>query len=111
MMSHREIKQINQSLGKSAPIGIFTGFQFAVVIPLFGLGFFLAFALGLNLAWSILIGCWLSATALALSGKKPHLFWSKIYPIVPVWSRGYTRYLTPQQKQKIGAKKIRSPWK
>lgn len=109
-MNPKEIKQVNQSLGKSAPIGIFTGFQFAVVIPLFGLGFFSSFALGLNLAWSILIGCWLSATALALSGKKPHLFWSKIYPIVPVWSRGYARYLTPQSKNRVGVKKIRNHW-
>lgn len=109
-MSNREIKQVNQSLGKSAPIGIFTGFQFAVAIPLFGIGLFLAFALGLNIAWSILIGCWFSATALALSGKRPYLFWSKIYPIVPVWSRGYAKYSTPQSKKRVGAKKIRNPW-
>lgn len=109
-MSSKEIKQVNQSLGKSASIGIFTGFQFAIVIPLFGTGFFASFAIGLNLAWSILIGCWFSGTALALSGKKPHLFWSKIYPIVPVWSRGYAKYSTPQSKNRVGVKKLRKHW-
>lgn len=107
-MKYKEsIKQVNQSLGKSASIGIFTGFQFAVSLVSFGLGFFSAFLLGLGIIWSILIGLWLSATTLTLSGKRPYLFWSRVFPGVPEWTRGYVRYCSPQEKKKARSKKVR----
>ncbi|MCC5638762.1 hypothetical protein LC593_23605 [Nostoc sp. CHAB 5844] len=103
----KEIKHVNQSLGKNAPIGIFTGFQFAISILLFGGGFFLTFLLGAGMIWSILIGIWVSATGIALSGKRPYLFWSRIFPNVPVWTRGYVKYSSPLDKKKSGNKKVK----
>jgi len=106
MKISESIKQVNQSLGKSASIGIFTGFQFAVSLVSFGVGFFLAFLCGLGMIWSILIGLWLSATTLTLSGKRPYLFWSRVFPGVPMWTRGYVRYSSPEEKRKAGSKKV-----
>lgn len=107
---NKPIKPINQSLGKSASIGIFTGFQYAAALLSFGVGFFSAFIFGIGLVWSILCGCWVAATVLTLSGKKPYLFWSRIFPRPPQWSRGYVRYSTPLYKNKVGKKKINKPW-
>ena len=110
MKQQSEIKQVNQSLGKNATIGIFTGFQFAISLVSFGVGFFIAFAFGLGMIWSILIGVWVSTTALVLSGQKPYLFWSKVFPSVPTWSRGYVKYSSPQNKKRIGTKKLPKSW-
>ncbi|MCC5640013.1 hypothetical protein LC593_30130 [Nostoc sp. CHAB 5844] len=107
---NKTIKPINQSLGKSASIGIFTGFQYAVALLSFGTGFFIIYIFGVGLVWSILGGVWLAATILALSGKKPYLFWSRIFPRAPIWTRGYVRYSTPIEKRRIGAKKLEKPW-
>ncbi|MBD2342020.1 hypothetical protein H6G64_34375 [Calothrix sp. FACHB-156] len=95
MKQKQEVKQVNQSLGKSAAIGIFTGFQFAIALVSFGIGFFLAFVLSVGMLWSILGGIWFSATAIILSGKRPYLFWSRIFPGIPVWTRGYVKYSYP----------------
>jgi hypothetical protein len=110
MKDKQSIKPVNQSLGKSASIGIFTGFQFAVSLVSFGVGFFIAFVFGLGMIWSILIGLWFSATTIILSGNKPYLFWSKIFPGVPTWTRGYVRYSSPQEKKKAGLKKLPKSW-
>jgi hypothetical protein len=106
-MKNQEIKQVNQSLGKSAPIGIFTGFQFAISLISFGGGFFLAFFLGAGMIWSILIGIWFSVTTITLSGRRPYLFWSRIFPGVPLWTRGYVKYSSPLEKKRVGAKKVK----
>jgi|GEM_PF-3491709 len=108
MKYKQEIKQVNQSLGKSASIGIFTGFQFAVSLVSFGVGFFIVFLCGLGIIWSILIGLWFSATTLVLSGKKPYLFWSRVFPGVPIWTRGYVKYSSPLEKKRAGSKKVKS---
>ncbi|TVP62431.1 MAG: DUF87 domain-containing protein [Nodularia sp. (in: Bacteria)] len=107
MQSSKEIKQVNQSLGKSATIGAFSGTQFAIAVSTFGFIFFIAVAVGLHIVWCMLLGIWASGTALVLSGKSPHLFWSKVYPIVPVWTRGYAKYSSPQEKKKLGSKKVK----
>lgn len=104
--SKQEFKQINQSLGESAQIGLFTGGQFVIFGVIFGSTFFLSITLGISLLWSILLGLWASITVLILSGNKPYLFWSKVYPSVPSWTRGYARYSSPQSKKKLGVKKV-----
>lgn len=105
-MRQKEIKPVNQSLGKNAQIGIFTGFQFAISMLSFGLGFFLAFPLGVGMIWSILVGIWFAVTAIILSGKRPYLFWSRIFPNVPFWTRGYIKYSSPIEKRKAETKKV-----
>lgn len=107
---NKQIKPINQSLGKSASIGIFTGFQYAVALLSFGAGFLITYIFGVGLVWSILGGVWLAATILALSGKKPYLFWSRVFPTMPTWTRGYVRYSTPIEKKKVGTRKLFKPW-
>ncbi|WP_242056566.1 MULTISPECIES: hypothetical protein [unclassified Nostoc] len=106
----KSIKPINQSLGKSASIGLFTGFQYAAALLSFGTGFFTSFIFGVGLVWSILCGFWAAATVLILSGKKPYLFWSRIFPRPPVWARGYVRYSNPLLKNKVGSKKLKKLW-
>jgi hypothetical protein len=106
-MKQKEIKPVNQSLGKNAAIGVLTGFQFAIAIASFGCGFFLAFLLGIGMIWSILIGLWFSATTISLSGKRPYLFWSRIFPGVPMWTRGYIKYYSAIEKKKVGSRKVR----
>ena len=110
MKQQPQIKQVNQSLGQNATIGILTGFQFAISLVSFGVGFFIAFLFGIGMIWSILIGVWVSATALILSGKRPYLFWSRVFPGVPTWSRGYVKYSSPENKKRAGSKKIPKSW-
>lgn len=104
------IKRVNQSLGQNATIGIFTGFQFAVALFMFGVGFAIAIMFGAGIVWGILSGLWLSATVIVLSGKRPYLFWSKVFPSVPTFTRGYVRYSSPQNKKKAGKKKLTKLW-
>ncbi len=106
----QQIKQVNQSLGQNATIGILTGFQFAISLVSFGISFFIAFLLGIGMIWSILIGVWVSATALVLSGKRPYLFWSRVFPCVPTFTRGYVKYCSPQNKKRAGSRKVPKSW-
>jgi hypothetical protein len=110
MKNKKDLIHINQSIGKTAPIGIFTGFQFAASLISLGMGFSLAFLLGAGMIWSILIGTWLAITILFLSGKNPHLFWSRIYPITPLWVRGYVKYSNAHYKRKAGSRKPPKSW-
>ncbi|MBD2531914.1 DUF87 domain-containing protein [Nostoc flagelliforme FACHB-838] len=104
----QEIKQVNQSLGESPRFGPFSGTQFAVSAAVFCVVFgLLGLIIGVNIFWSIAFACWASITVAVLSGEKPHLFWSKVYPIVPAWTRGYAKYSSPQAKKKVGAKKVK----
>lgn len=104
------IKRVNQSLGQNASIGIFTGFQFAIALLMFGVGFVVFTLFGVGIVWSLLAGVWLSATVIVLSGKRPYLFWSKVFPSVPTFTRGYVRYSSPQNKKKVGKKKLTKLW-
>ncbi|MCC5618296.1 hypothetical protein LC605_25070 [Nostoc sp. CHAB 5836] len=110
MKQQPELKQVNQSLGQNASIGILTGFQFAISLLSFGIGFFLASLLTFGIIWSILIGVWASATVLILSGKRPYLFWSRVFPKVPTWSRGYIKYSSPEEKKRSSPKKLPQSW-
>lgn len=103
-----EIKQVNQSLGESPRFGPFSGKQFVICAAVFCFIFgFLNLIFGVDTFWCIAIALWASLTISVLSGEKPHLFWSKIYPIVPSWTRGYAKYVSPQEKKKVGAKTVR----
>ena len=104
------IKRVNQSLGQNASIGILTGFQFAVALFMFGVGFIIAIIFGAGIIWSLLAGVWLSATVIVLSGKRPYLFWSRVFPSVPVFTRGYIRYSSPQNKKRAGDKGMPKLW-
>jgi O-antigen/teichoic acid export membrane protein len=104
------LKRVNQSLGQNASIGIFTGFQFAVALFMFGMGFIVCTLFGAGIVWSLLAGVWLSSTVIVLSGKRPYLFWSRVFPGVPVFTRGYIRYSTPQSKKRAGNKKMPKLW-
>lgn len=104
------IKRVNQSLGQNATIGIFTGFQFAIALFMFGVGFIIAIMFGAGIVWGLLAGVWLSATVIVLSGKRPYLFWSRVFPSVPVFTRGYVRYSSPQNKKRAGSKGMPKLW-
>jgi hypothetical protein len=110
MKNKKDLIHINQSIGKAAPIGIFTGFQFAASLICLGAGFLGAFLLGAGMIWSILVGIWLAVTILFLSGQNPHLFWSRIFPITPLWVRSYVKYSSPQNKRKAGSRKAPKSW-
>ncbi|MBW4689971.1 MAG: DUF87 domain-containing protein [Komarekiella atlantica HA4396-MV6] len=105
--SASKVKQVNQSLGEVARLGAFSATQFAVFATVFCSVFFLVITLGLNILWSVISAFWVSTTVLILSGNRPYLFWSKIYPTAPYWVRGYARYTSPQMKQKLGSKKVK----
>lgn len=45
-----------------------------------------------------------------LSGKRPYLFWSRVFPSVPVFTRGYVRYSSPQNKKRAGSKGMPKLW-
>ncbi|MBG1269781.1 hypothetical protein [Nostoc sp. WHI] len=104
------IKRVNQSLGQNASIGIFTGFQFAIALFMFGVGFVVANLCGAGIVWGLLAGVWLSATIMILSGKRPYLFWSRVFPSVPTFTRGYVRYSSPQSKKRAGSKRMPKLW-
>lgn len=104
------MKRVNQSLGQNASIGIFSGFQFAIALFMFGVGFVIGIMFGAGIVWGILSGLWLSATVIVLSGKRPYLFWSKVFPSVPTFTRGYVRYSSPQNKKRAGKKKLPKLW-
>lgn len=110
MKNKKDLIHVNQSIGKAASIGIFTGFQFAASLISLGIGFFIAFLFGAGIIWSILAGIWLAITILFLSGKNPHLFWSRIFPITPLWVRSYVKYSSPQNKRKVGSRKAPKSW-
>ncbi|WP_341531436.1 AAA family ATPase (plasmid) [Nostoc sp. UHCC 0302] len=105
--SASKIKQVNQSIGDVARLGIFSATQFAVFGVVFCLVFVLVITLGASILWSLVSAFWASTTVLILSGDRPYLFWSKIYPTAPYWVRGYAKYISPQMKQKLGNKKVK----
>ncbi|MBD2302259.1 helicase HerA domain-containing protein [Nostoc sp. FACHB-190] len=103
-----EIKKVNQSLGESPKFGPFTGRQFVIFAGGFSLIFGLLYLiLGLDIFWSLGFAFWASLSVAFLSGDKPYLYWSKIYPIVPKWTRGYATYTSPQHKKKVGTRRVK----
>ncbi|MBD2503908.1 helicase HerA domain-containing protein [Anabaena azotica] len=103
-----EAKKINQSLGESPKFGPFTGRQFVIFAGVFSVIFgILYLILGINVFWSLGFTFWASMSVALLSGDKPHIYWSKLYPIVPKWTRGYLTYKTPEKKEKIGNKRVK----
>lgn len=103
-----EIKKINQSLGESPKFGPFTGRQFVIFAGIFCLVFGLLYLIiGINVFWALGCAFWASFSVALLSGDKPHIYWSKIYPITPRWTRGYATYTSPQVKKKVGTKRVK----
>ena len=104
----QEIKQISQTLGESPRFGPFSGKQFVALTGAFSAVFGVSFLLfGIDIFWSVSASLWAGLSIAFLSGDHPHVFWSKLYPGVPYWVRGYARYSSPQEKKKLGNKKVK----
>ncbi|MBD2504063.1 helicase HerA domain-containing protein [Anabaena azotica] len=103
-----EIRKVNQSLGESPKFGPFTGRQFVIFAGVFCLVFgLLCLIIGLDIFWGLGFAFWASFSVALLSGDQPHVYWSKIYPIVPRWTRGYATYTSPQLKKRIGTRRVK----
>ncbi|BAY80481.1 hypothetical protein NIES25_69690 (plasmid) [Nostoc linckia NIES-25] len=103
-----EIRKVNQSLGESPKFGPFTGRQFVIFAGVFCVVFGLfSLLLGLDIFWGLGFAFWASLSVALLSGDKPYLYWSKIYPIIPRWTRGYATYSSAQHKKKVGTKRVK----
>ena len=108
MKTAKQVKQVSQTLGESPRFGPFSGKQFVVLTGVFSTVFgFLFLLFGINIVFSIFSALWASLSIAFLSGDNPHIFWSKLYPGVPYWVRGYARYSSPQEKRKVGSKKVK----
>jgi hypothetical protein len=84
------IKKVNQSLGESPKIGPFTGRQFVIFGGIFSVVFGLLYLIiGVDIFWGLSSAFWASFSIALLSGDQPHIYWSRIYPVVPRWTRGY----------------------
>lgn len=104
----QEIIKVNQSLGESPKFGPFTGRQFVIFAGVFCVVFgLLSLLLGLDIFWGLGLAFWASFSIALLSGDKPYLYWSKIYPIIPRWTRGYATYTQAQHKKKVGTRKVK----
>ncbi|ACC85367.1 helicase HerA domain-containing protein [Nostoc punctiforme] len=104
----QEIIKVNQSLGESPKFGPFTGRQFVIFAGVFCVVFgLLCLILGLDIFWGLGLAFWASLSVAFLSGDKPYLYWSKVYPILPRWTRGYANYTSPQHKKKVGTRKVK----
>ncbi|MBD2358593.1 DUF87 domain-containing protein [Tolypothrix sp. FACHB-123] len=104
----QEIIKVNQSLGESPKFGPFTGRQFVIFAGVFSVVFgLLSLLLGLDIFWGLGLAFWASFSIALLSGDKPYLYWSKIYPIIPRWTRGYATYTQAQHKKKVGKRKVK----
>jgi hypothetical protein len=96
-----EFKEVNQSLGKHVQVGIFSLAQFLGAALAAGVAFILLNGiLSVDVFWSLLVSAWLFGTCAVLSGDKPYLFWSKLWPTVPNWVRGYAKYDDMLRKKK-----------
>ncbi|WP_263420165.1 helicase HerA domain-containing protein [Tolypothrix sp. PCC 7601] len=104
----QEMIKVNQSLGESPKFGPFTGRQFVIFAGVFCVVFgLLSLLLGLDIFWGLGLAFWASFSIALLSGDKPYLYWSKIYPIIPRWTRGYATYTQAQHKKKVGTRKVK----
>ena len=104
----QEVKQVSQTLGESPRFGPFSGKQFVALTGAFSAVFGVSFLLfGIDIFWSVSASLWAGLSIAFLSGDHPHVFWSKLYPGVPYWVRGYARYSSPQEKKKLGNKKVK----
>jgi hypothetical protein len=107
-MKQEEIIKVNQSLGESPKFGPFTGRQFVIFGGVFSVFFaLLYFLIGFDVWAGLSFSFWASFSVALLSGDKPHIYWSKVYPPLPRWTRGYATYTSPQIKKKVGAKKVK----
>jgi len=98
-----EIRKVNQSLGESPKFGPFTGRQFVIFAGIFCIVFgLLCLIIGLDIFWGLGFAFWSSFSVALLSGDQPYIYWSKVYPIVPRWTRGYATYTSPHLKKKVG---------
>lgn len=96
-----EFKEVNQSLGQSIRVGSFSASQYiAAGLPAGVIFFILNGIFGINILFTIFITLWIGATCAVLSGDKPYQFWSKLWPVVPYWVRGYVMYDSPLRKKK-----------
>jgi hypothetical protein len=107
-MKANQAKQINQSLGQSPRFGPFSGQQFVMLAAGFSVVFgVFQLLLGLNIFVSLALSSWTGLTVAFLSGDRPHKFWSRVYPRVPCWTRGYAKYFSAQEKKKVGSKQVK----
>ncbi len=96
-----EFKEVNQSLGQHVRFGPFSASQYIGAGLPAGIVFLILNGIfGVDIGFTTFISLWLAATCAVLSGDKPYLFWSKLWPSVPYWVRGYTMYDLPLRKQK-----------
>ncbi len=108
MTRGKQLKLVNQSLGQSPRFGPFSGQQFAAVSASFSVIFgVLRLVIGIDIFISLGMAVWVAMTIAFLSGDNPHKFWSKLYPGVPYWIRGYAKYSSAIEKKKVGTKKVR----
>ena len=95
-----EFKEVNQTLGQHIRVGPFSLPQFIAAGLSAGVAFVLLNGIfDVDIVFTIFFCLWLGATLAVLSGDKPYLFWSKLWPFLPYWTRGYARYTVPLRKR------------
>jgi hypothetical protein len=107
-MSEPRFRQVNQVLDAKPRIGPFPA---DLIFPWAGIALiaFVAtnYIFRLSWLWTILSIFWGCGTHWVLVGSKPHRFLSKFVG-APNWSRGYLRYQTIQQYERLALGQSRS---